>query len=392
MRTIKRKLDTLKLDPKNARAHPEESIVAIKASLERFGQQKPIVITEKGVVITGNGMLQAASELGWKTIDVRVTDITDPAEQVAFAIADNRTAELSEWDAKTLTSMLNNMGADKREALGFDAAAMRQLADQLAGKKITPKPIPDLPTDATSKIGDVFHLGKHVVACGDSLEIADVVLGNERAKMCFTDPPYNVDYHGPVGSERARLEGDAMSAADWFAFSSRVAAMICNRVDGCVYVCHASGPDGRVFAMALDAAMHCSSAIVWVKQRFVMGRSPYHHRHEPIWFGWPERAGSSLTKDRTNDGVWEFDNPHVSKHHPTQKPMGLVQRAIEHASVSGDTVFDPFLGSGTTLLACEELDRRCVGVELEPVYVDVIIQRWEELTGEKATMVAGLPA
>lgn len=386
---MKKNVADLRLDPKNARAHPTESIKALKSSLERFGQQKPIVITEDGEVVAGNGTLQAASELGWKKIDTLVTKLTGP-ELDAYKIADNRTAEMSEWNPEMLTGLLGSLNDDDKASLGFDAVAMRKLADQLAGKKITPKPIPELPTNPVAMVGDVYRLGDHLVACGDSLEIADLVLENTTATMCFTDPPYNVGYHGPVGSERARISGDSMAAKDWEVFSARVAAMIASRVDGCVYICHASGPEGRVFASALDRTMHCSSAIVWVKNRFVMGRSPYHHRHEPIWFGWPKRGGPSLTKERTNDGVWEFDRPSTSKHHPTQKPLGLVARAIEHASMPGDSVFDPFLGSGTTLIAAEQLGRRCLGVELEPCYVDVIIERWEEETGKQATKIASL--
>jgi DNA modification methylase len=376
MRTVKMKCSSLKLDPVNARTHDKRNVEAIKASLDKFGQQKPIVVDADGVVRAGNGTLIAARELGWETIACVRTELAD-AEALAYAIADNRTAELAAWDAEALVAAMASIkDPEVRGAVGFTDREMEMLVASTgttAGQDV----VPDPPTEPVAKLGDVWTLGKHRVVCGDCREVP---LGTEHDAV-FTDPPYGVSYVGKT-RDALRIQNDEH-------VTEMVRRVFERTIEACRpgavwYVCAPPGPDTRSFLDVLVELGVCRQIVVWVKDVFVMGRSDFHYQHEFLLYGWKPGGKRVKPTDRKQSTVWEVPRPKASREHPTMKPVELVARALRFSTQPGSMVLDPFLGSGTTLIACEQLDRVCYGIEIEPRYVDVVVERWQNLTGKKA--------
>ena len=374
-------------DPANARKHGQKNLDAIKASLHKFGQRKPIVVQSEGMIVrAGNGTLEAAKALGWTHLAAVVID-EDNATAAQFAIADNRTGELAEWDDETLASLLDGMDDETRNSLAFDEKDMRQLMSGLEPTDIVEDEAPPVPDEPVTKPGDLWLLGEHRLLCGDSTKEDDAskLLSGSVAQVTVTDPPYNIDYGNiehPKFKQRS-IENDNMSGADFAKFCDAFVTQIARVCVGCVYVFGPPGPDGRIMFTSLDRAMHCSTTIVWNKDQFTLGRGKYQNKYEPCWFGWV-KSGSRFTGDRKLTNVWDFPRPKSSEEHPTMKPVAVMAHAIEHASLPSDIVFDPFLGSGTTLIAAEQLGRKCYGMEISPAYCDVIVKRWENLTGKQA--------
>jgi DNA modification methylase len=373
--------------------------------------------------------------LGWETIDAVTTDLKG-SDAIAYAIADNRTSELAEWDDDVLAAQLNGLFADDPDLLdaaGFDEDELAALlgSQESEADSFEDEP-PPIPKKAISKPGDIWILGNHRVGCGsctDPLFVEDVFAG-EVADMMFTDPPYNVDYTGGTG---LKIANDNMGDGDFLQFLKDVFVSLSTVVSpgGAAYVCHADS-EGRNFRQAFaESGWELKQCIVWVKNTLILGRQDYQWRHEPILYGW--RTGDAhrfygnrkqttviddfegVTIKESNgkhsvtisfngrtvqlecgdckvvydgqdelDTVWRFAKPSKNKEHPTMKPIALCARAIRHGSRKGDLVVDGFLGSGSTLIACHQLERRCYGFELDPIYCDVIVKRWENLTGEKA--------
>jgi DNA modification methylase len=228
------------------------------------------------------------------------------------------------------------------------------------------------------KAGDIWLIGKHRLMCGDSTKAEDVagLMAGNKADLCVTDPPYNINYgkiKHPNFKQRS-IENDNMTRLEFGRFCASFISGIKANVTGCVYVFGHPGPDGRVMFTELDSMMHCSTTIVWNKDKLVLGKGKYQNKYEPCWFGWVE-SGSAFSDDRTLTNVWDFARPRSSEEHPTMKPVALIANAIGHASSSGCLVYDPFLGSGTTLIAAEQLNRKCYGMEISPAYCAVILQR-----------------
>ena len=388
----RRSIAELSNDPANARKHNDKNIEAIIASLRRFGQQKPIVIDRNNIVRAGNGTLEAARRLGWDSIDCVKTSL-EGSDAIAYAIADNRTAELAEWDDDVLAAQLNGLLTESEEialAAGWTAEeieAMVALSED--DPEITEDDVPEPPVDPITKSGDLWILGEHRLLCGDSTKGEDIkkLMAGVRANLCVTDPPYNIDYGNikhPKFKQRS-IANDNMPRDQFRTFCESFVSGIKENVIGCVYVFGPPGPDGRVMFSALDEALHCSTTIVWNKDQFTLGRGKYQNKYEPCWFGWVEN-GSRFTDDRTLTNVWDFPRPRSSEEHPTMKPVVLIANAISHASMPTDIIYDCFLGSGTTLIAAEQLGRKCYGMEISPQYCDVIVKRWETLTGNKAVL------
>lgn len=381
-------LDDLHEDQANARRHDERNLHAIKDSLKAHGQVEPLVVqASTGRVIGGNGRLVAMRDLGWTHAYVVDVDVDDH-EATRLALALNRTAELAAWDDEVLAQLLEDV---EIEPTMWNDDELSALLESLEDEPVVDEDAVVAPVDdPETQVGDKWILGDHVVACGDCFALAGDVLEVE-ADAVFTDPPYNVDLgqiKHPKFTSRP-IAGDNQDAVAWGAFCDRVAALVKSATNGCIYVCHSSGPDGRILARALDEALHWSATVTWVKDAFVLGRGKYQRRYEPIWFGWRDN-GKRFRSDRDLDDVWEFPRPKASPEHPTMKPVALVANALHHATRKGDTVFDPFLGSGTTLVAAEQTERRCVGIELEPGYVEAAVERWQQLTGLTGKRVEGV--
>lgn len=385
----------LVLDPSNARKHSPKNLEAIKGSLAKFGQQKPIVVGKGNVVIAGNGTLEAARALGWDEISVVRTKL-EGTDATAFAIADNRTGELAEWDAGVLGDTLKSLqDLDfDLDSIGFSQDDLdKMIAQPLPAEGLTdPDAVPEQ-VETRCKPGDLWILGEHRLLCGDSTNVQHVgrLMGETKADLCVTDPPYNVNYGGAKqnlkGSKykERTIANDNMSGEDFGDFCRGFVGSIAAFVQGCIYVFGPPGPDGRIMFTVLDQAFHCSTTIIWNKDRFVLGRGKYHCKYEPCWFGW-NGDGSNFVDDRTLSNVWDFARPAASDLHPTMKPVELIEQAIKHASKPGQTVLDLFGGSGTTLLACERTGRKARLNELDPKYCDVILTRWEQFTGKTATL------
>lgn len=387
LRTLAVPIASLNLDPSNARVHGEKNLAAIRASLAQFGQRKPVVVQRAGMIVrAGNGTVQAAKALGWTEVAALVVD-DDNATAVQFAIADNRTAELAEWDPDTLALLLQGMDAAAQSAVGFEPADVDKLLRELQ-PELQDDEVPPLPEVATTKPGDLWVLGEHRLLCGDSTDPANVarLLGDAKPFLMVTDPPYGVDYDPEWRKESGLNDGGAMGKVrnddrvDWTEayrlFPGDVA-----------YVWHAGRFAGDLAANLHTAGFDIRAQIIWRKPAFAISRGHYHWQHEPCWYAVRTGRTSKWVGDRSQSTVWDVSNKIENRtEHGTQKPIECMARPIQNHGGKADAVYDPFLGSGTTLMACEQLGRRCFGLELDPRYCDVIVARWEKATGRKAVL------
>lgn len=384
-------IETLSPDPANVRKHGQRNMDAIKASLRRFGQQKPIVVDAKGIVLAGNGTLAAARELGWREIQIVRTELTG-SQATAFGIADNRSAELAEWDEK-LADVLASLKAEDfpLEEIGFDLDELEALKPEVKSDADA-EPQIDKAEELRAKwgveLGQVWQLGEHRITCGDSTsaEVVKRLLGDEKPHLMVTDPPYGVDYDSswredampekntPNGA-RGKVSNDHKAdwSEAWKLFEGDVA-----------YVWHAGNMAHIVAQSLLACDLHMRAQIIWAKHQFVIGRGDYHPHHEPCWYAVRKGATGHYNGDRTQSTLWEIDKPQKSETgHSTQKPIECMERPIRNNSKPGELVYEPFSGSGTTIIACERTGRKCRAIELNPAYVAVAIQRWADATGKE---------
>jgi len=394
MRAITIPIAELSPDPANARRHPTHNLDAIKASLRRFGQQKPIVIDQANVVRAGNGLLEAAKAIGWTEISVVRTELSG-AEATAFAIADNRTAELAEWDLEVLGAQLEALQTEGfgLEELGFDEDELEQLLGMTETEGRTdPDEVPEEPdaADVYVKPGELYLLGKHRLLCGDSTKSEDVarVLDGERAAICWTDPPWNVAYgksNHPTYKKRQIANDDLGEAFPGFCAAFCASIKAATKAGAPLYMAMSAQEWPVIDAALRHVGFHWSSTIIWAKDSLVLGRGDYHRQYEPLWYGWQTGAARlHPVEDRKQSDLWEIARPKRSDEHPTMKPVELITRALANSSARGDVVFEPFSGSGSTVIAAEQTGRRCCAIELEPKYVQVAIERWQQFTGAEA--------
>lgn len=385
----------------NPRVISEAAVEKVALSIGEYGWRQPIVVDEAGVVIAGHTRLRAAQKLGRKTVPVHVARGLTVAQVKGLRLMDNRSSEESGWDDGLLVAEL-----DELLALDFDltyAGFEEDLEEVLASGDALglaghgaddADEVPAVEAFPVSRLGDLWICGPHRVLCGNATLPDDVahLLGDEAAAMCFTDPPFNVAIgldSNPRHRQRRGLVNDDLPDEDFAEFLARVAALLAAAVTGDLY-CVMGAAEWPALDRAMRAAgLHRSATIIWVKDSFVLGRSKYHRRYEPIWYGWRESAISSYGAGRDQDDVWEFARPKRSEEHPTMKPVPLVRRAIVNSSAEGDIVLDPFLGSGTTLIACDHTRRACRGIDIDPTYVDVAVRRWQRLAGAEAVLEAG---
>jgi len=381
---------SLKLDGKNARKHGEGNLAAIRASLEKFEQVEPLVVHGRtGKVIGGNGRLKVLRELGIKKVPVVEVDL--PLVEIrALAIALNRTGELAEWDIGALGEELRFL-SDKDFDLGLTGFGPKEARRLMASGEIPEQnPIPPVPKKPVTKAGDVWRLGDHRVMCGDATDKTDVskLVAGTELQMMITDPPYGVGYDPQW---RERYDEFERHSTDTVPNDDRVnwAAAFKLFRGAVAYVWHAGVHAAEVSLGLADSEFEIRAQIIWTKQHFVFGRGAYHWKHEPCWYAVRKGKGADWIGDRKQTTVWEIVNANpmggaeddVNTTHATQKPVECMARPIRNHS--GD-VYDPFLGSGTTLIAAEQLGRICYAMEIDPGYCDVSVQRWEQMTGGKA--------
>ena len=369
-----------------------------------FLRLRPILAAADGTIYAGNMRYRAAQHLGMATIPAIIEDVP---EQLAKerALRDNQ--QWGEWQEEELAELvfeLRELGSDL-DLLGFEPLDIeRMLASVGVGdERLTdPDAVPDAPEEPVTKLGDLYLLGNHRVLCGDSTSAADVerVLDGRLAEMVWTDPPYGVGIGAKNrmlntighGSNRVEhdLANDTLDEAGTLALIRDACALAYTActTGAAWYVAAPPGPLHLRFGEVLRDLDVYRQTLIWAKNNATfspLGVS-YHWAHEPIFYGWTPGAAHRYYGDRKQTTLWECDRPVASPDHPTMKPVELVARAIEHSSLPGQLVLDPFLGSGTTVIACEQLGRTCYGLEIEPRYVDVIVRRWEEFTGKKAAL------
>ena len=361
---------SLMLDPANVRTHDSKNLEAIKASLARFGQQKPIVVNSKGIIVAGNGTMMAAKMLNWSSVEIVRTDL-EGAEAIAYAIADNRTAELAGWDEAALAQQLAALQIDDEELAniaGFTDAEIEAMI--LDGKEIEEDEVPEPPVDPITKTGDLWLLGTHRVLCGDSTKAQDVarLMDGAEVDTVVSDPPYGIAFD-----------------TDYTRFSGS-----CGKFE-----------QGKKHQPIVnDDKPFDPEPFIKFKNVVLFGANCFSSRL-PLgtWLVWDKRFknGTAMLSDaevawmKGGHGVYIFAETSQGfvrperVQHPTQKPVSVMAWCIEKCK-AGYIVFDPFLGSGTTLIAAEQLNRKCYGMEISPAYCDVIVKRWETLTGKTATL------
>lgn len=380
---------------RNARTHSDAQVAQIAASIAEFGFTNPILAGSDGVIVAGHGRLAAAQKLGLEMVPVVVLDHLTPTQRRALVIADNRIAENAGWDDELLRvelEALQDEGFDL-DLTGFDADA---LADLLAGDEpdgegeTDDDAVPEVSETPVSRPGDVWLLGGHRLLCGDATVAASyrTLLDGELVDMVFTDPPYNVNYANSAkdkmrGKDRAILNDNLGDGFYDFLLAALTPTIAHCR--GGIYVAMSSSELDVLQAAFRAAGGKWSTFIIWAKNTFTLGRADYQRQYEPILYGWPEGAQRHWCGDRDQGDVWQIKKPQKNDLHPTMKPVELVERAIRNSSRPGNVVLDPFGGSGTTLIAAEKSGRLARLIELDPKYVDVIVRRWQDWTGQQAT-------
>jgi DNA modification methylase len=384
---------------KNSRTHSDQQVAQIAASIKEFGFRNPILVDGVGI-IAGHGRLMAAQKLGLaKVPTIDCSDMT-PSQKKAYIIADNKLALNAGWDTAMLTIEMQELEVEgfDLELLGFDEKELNALLEPEIVEGLTDEDeVPELPEEPKSKLGDVYILGDHRLMCGDSTSIDAVekMMAGDKASLVVTDPPWNVAYGTNLANnaqgykQRTIMNDNFETTQEWEDFlSGFMGNIIAFTMKGCPIYCVMGASEWPAIDKALrDGGFHWSSTIIWAKDTLVLSRKDYHTQYEPIWYGWKDDGPRIWTvQDRKQSDVWECKRPKRSELHPTTKPVELIERAVLNSSNAGTIVFEPFGGSGSTLIACEKTGRKARLMELDPKYCDVIVKRWEDFTGKKAVL------
>lgn len=350
----------------------------IKDSITEFGYVEPVIVNSDMTIIGGHQRVTVLEDLGYDEIDCIVIDI-DKTKEKALNIALNKIT--GEWNKELLADLIKDLQSSDFDVgfTGFDPPEIEQLFNSVHDKKITEDDYDvdkELKKPPVAQTGDVWLLGRHRVICGDSIlpETYEVLMDGKKANLVLTDPPYNVNVEESAG----KIQNDNMPDEDFykFLFAAFVNMEQSMEQDASIYVFHADSK-GLIFRQAFhDAGFYLSGCCIWKKNALVLGRSPYQWQHEPCLFGWKVGGKHQWYSDRKQTTIWEYDRPKSSKEHPTMKPVALMAYPIQNSCMSNCIVLDPFLGSGSTLIACEQTGRICYGIELDVKFVDVIVDRY----------------
>ena len=404
------------------------AVQAVAASLREFGWKQPIVVDADGTIVVGHTRYKAALALGMTDVPVVVASDLTPEQCAAYRLADNRVGELAEWDSELLAQELDGLSGFDMEQFGFDESdlQMPEAFEEPVSLDEVREVEPDDSAPDRVRLGELWRMGDHVLLCGDATSEADVkrlieAVGGGSADMLLTDPPYNISYEGKT-KDALTIENDSWSSDAGFveflrrALSSALSGM---KPGAAFYVWYAPTQSANFLEAAEQAGMTVRQILVWAKNTFALGRQDYQWRHELCLYGWKDGAAHYFFDSRTETTVMEdakpdpkkmtkaelvefaqsvltekqastvleFDKPSRSEEHPTMKPVKLFAYLVRNSSRPGDLVLDPFAGSGTTVIACEQLKRRAAVMELDPHYASVIVERWERLTGKTAVRV-----
>ena len=394
MRIELRRVDALIPYARNAKQHSDAQVAQIAASIREFGWGSPILIDGQNNVIAGHGRLLAARKLGLAEVPVvSMAHLTD-IQRRALVLADNKIGENGSWDDELLAIELTDLkdaGFDL-DVVGFDADAVAEI---MAGIETTvdgqtdDDEVPEIPVTPISRSGDVWELGKHRLVCGDATDPKSytLLMADALADMVFTDPPYNVDYANSAKDKMRGMDRPILNdnlGDGFYDFLLAALTPMLERCSGATYIAMSSSELDTLQQAFRAAGGKWSTFIIWAKNTFTLGRADYQRQYEPILYGWPEGQNRHWCGDRDQGDVWNIKKPQKNDLHPTMKPVELVERAIRNSSRPGDIVLDPFGGSGTTLIAAEKTGRIGWLIELDPKYVDVIVRRWQDWSGQEA--------
>ena len=381
---------------RNARTHSDEQVAQIAASMREWGWTNPVLVDEDGGIIAGHGRVLAARSLGYSDVPVMVARGWTEAQRRAYVLADNQLALNAGWNPELLSVELTGLAE-----LGFDLdllgfpdldALMVEKTEGLTD----PDDVPETPADPVTRLGDVWVMGRHRIVCGDCTDplVVDKVLAGVKPHLMVTDPPYGVEYDAnwrttarngdgsllSTGSGRAKGKVENDGRADW----REAWALFPGDV---AYVWHAGNKAHIVAESLIETGFDIRAQVIWAKSNLVIGRGHYHPKHEPCWYAVRKSATGHWAGDRKQTTLWQIDKPQKSETgHSTQKPVECMKRPIENNSSAGQAVYEPFSGSGTTIIAGEMTGRSIHAIELNPAYVDVAVMRWQELTGEQAKL------
>lgn len=382
-------IQNLKPYERNARTHSRKQIRQIAESIKAFGFTNPVLINQDDMIVAGHCRVEAAKTLGIKDIPTICLNHLSPEQVRAYIIADNRLAELSGWDKEILSVELEELLIFESNLditlTGFGLTEIDSIIGRTDSDLKADNDVIEPKGPAITQPGDLWLLGSHRVLCGDATLADDFsyLMQGHKADMVFTDPPYNVDYETKGKKKHKSIANDALGDA-FGGFLESVCRNILSVTDGAVYICMSSSELHVLQSAFIKAGGHWSTFLIWAKNNFTIGRSDYQRQYEPILYGWKEGASHHWCGDRKQGDIWHFDKPSKNGIHPTMKPVGLVMRAIRNSSNEDGIVLDAFLGSGTTVMAAERTKRICYGMELDPLYVDAIIRRWQNYTGLQA--------
>jgi len=389
-----RPLDSLVPYARNARTHSPEQVDQIAASIREFGFTNPILIREDGSIIAGHGRHAAARKLGLSEVPTICLSHLSPTQVKAYVLADNKLAMNAGWDDAMLAlemQELKDEGFDL-SLMGFSSGEVDAIFAECTVDGLTDEDdVPDAPSDPVTRPGDVWICGRHRVMCGDSTSAESItqLLQGRKADLWITDPPYNVAYVGKT-SEKMTIKNDAMGDEEFRSFlrGAYSAADQNLKEGGSFYIWYAGGETYNFIGAGFDIGWDPKHVLyhIWKKDSMVLGRSDYHYIHEPCLYGWKAGAAHTWESDRCQVTVYECKRPRRSDVHPTMKPVELFAYQIGNSSKKGEVVLDSFGGSGTTMIACEEIGRSARLMELDAKYVDVIVRRWMEFTGKVATL------
>lgn len=368
----------------NARTHSAEQIMKLRSSLREFGFINPVIIDREFNVIAGHGRIAAAKAEGIEEIPCVFADHLTEAQKKAYILADNRMALDAGWDEEMLKVEIEALQAEDIDIslTGFDEKELANLFDTDTDAQEDDFDVDaELEKPCVTQSGDIWTLGKHTLVCGDSTkeDTYAALMDGRKANLVITDPPYNVNYEGTAG----KIKNDNMAADKFYQFLFDAFSNMANVMadDASIYVFHAD-TEGLNFRKAFaDAGFYLSGCCIWKKQSLVLGRSPYQWQHEPVLYGWKKKGKHQWYTGRKESTIWEFDKPKRNGDHPTMKPVPLLAYPIRNSSMVNSVVLDPFGGSGSTLIACEQTDRICLTIELDEKFCDVIVKRYIEQAG-----------
>jgi DNA modification methylase len=377
--------DRLIPNTRNARTHSQSQIGEIKASINQFGFTTPILSDPEGNVLAGHARLSAALSLGLETVPVIVLHHLTELQKRAYLLVDNKLALNAEWDDELLAEEIAALERDgfEIEVLGFSDEELAVLLAEDQPEDTDSDAVPAATPLEVTRSGETWLLGPHRVHCGDATSSAsfDLLLAGQPADMVFTDPPYGVDYKAKGRQIVNDHPGDGFDA-----LLNKACVNLLAVTRGALYICMSSSQLHTLHSAFTGAGGHWSTFVIWEKNHFTFGHSDYQRQYEPILYGWKEGSPHYWCGDRDQGDVWKVDKPAVNDLHPTMKPVELVKRAIHNSSRFGEIVLDAFGGAGSTLIACERTGRHARVLEIMPGYVDVMVRRWQGITGKSATL------